>query len=239
MHVGPVRKVLLKGRLIVRDNAFLYKSFLRLRRRYRADLWPGEGTDLCIAGYPRSANSFVYVMLQQYAPQLKVASHLHSTAAFKQALRHGVKTLVLIREPLNAVSSYILRRITPQDDQAEVLEMAVDDYIQFYDYALKHKDRFLILDFETAVNDPHQVVRRLRDDLHLALDYDEQRIDECCDWAINRWKKKDKRAPEKQNLSNPQKEAAKDSLKTLIKEHAKYAALQDVYAKVSPLRGQE
>ena len=67
-------------------------------------------TDICIDGYPRSANSFTVRMFRKANPEAVIAHHTHSVANIKKAIECGIPVVVLIRN-LNNHSCRVLLRI--------------------------------------------------------------------------------------------------------------------------------
>lgn len=68
-------------------------------------------TDLVIEGYPRSATSFAVTAFRyaQDTTELSIAHHLHSTAQIIRAQQYAIPTMLLIRDPLESVSSLLVR----------------------------------------------------------------------------------------------------------------------------------
>lgn len=69
----------------------------------------GPDKDICVEGYPSSANSFLLNVLRQIRPDLTIASHTHSVANIKLAEKHGVPWVLLMRKPVQAVASRVAR----------------------------------------------------------------------------------------------------------------------------------
>ncbi len=64
--------------------------------------------DLIIEGYPRSANTFVVTAVEMTNPDLRIAHHHHDSRWLAAGRKAGVPTLALIREPLDAVASFLV-----------------------------------------------------------------------------------------------------------------------------------
>ena len=65
-----------------------------------------EHMDLCVEGYPRSANTFTVDMIKGSNPRLVIAHHTHDVDNIRLALLFRIPTLVVIRNPLDAVTSH-------------------------------------------------------------------------------------------------------------------------------------
>ncbi len=113
-------------------------------------------TQVVIEGYPRSANTFAYVAFAMAQPApVRIAHHLHSVAQVRRGVRLGLPTIVLIREPREAILSLAIRR-----EQGDV-QWAVDEYVDFYTAMTPLLERVVIADFHEVTNDFGSVIRRL------------------------------------------------------------------------------
>ncbi|MFN6189390.1 MAG: hypothetical protein ACK54F_10205 [Planctomycetia bacterium] len=99
-------------RLLIKRTPWLYSAHYSLRRFFGAShrlKLCGKGVDLCVEGYPSSGNSFAVTLLRELNPNVRVSSHFHSVANVKLAMRHGIPVVILLREPLETLSSRIVR----------------------------------------------------------------------------------------------------------------------------------
>jgi hypothetical protein len=104
-------------------------------------------TEIVIEGYPRSGNTFaVAAFLFSQGRDVQIARHLHAPAQVIAAVKHCVPTIVLIREPADAVISMVIRH--PQIS----LTQALLEYITFYEplYALRHA--YVLATFEQVTH---------------------------------------------------------------------------------------
>ena len=105
-------------------------------------------TAIVIDGFLRSGNTFsVAAFAVANGPELHVGRHLHGAPHVLRAARLGLPTVVLIRQPAGAVSSYLVRRptLTPED--------ALVEYLDFYRTAWPARDHFVVGLFDTVVED--------------------------------------------------------------------------------------
>jgi len=99
-----------------RGSFHLYPKYLYIKKRLTTmdhdpiNLLPSKDTDLHIAGFPRTANTFAVGLIKKLLPQVNIANHIHTKATIKLAIKNDVPTLVLIRDPREAVSSIIIKR---------------------------------------------------------------------------------------------------------------------------------
>lgn len=154
-------------------NALRYSPLFRLARR-RLSLHPalyfsaarvlgnrqllGDDTNLVIEGFPRSANSYAEAAfaVSQAGRRLIIASHSHAAAQVIAAVKRDLVTLVLFRNPDDAVASHLEMlpaRISP--------ESLFKDYSGFYRTIMPYRDRFVLISFETCIGDFGAVVSRV------------------------------------------------------------------------------
>lgn len=128
-----------------------------LRPAKRATL-ADPGTAIVIEGFLRSGNTWSVAAFQiANGPDVRVAHHLHGGAHVRRAVRLGLPTVVLVRAPQDAVSSYLVRRpsLTPDD--------ALLEYLDFYRTAWPSREGFLVAPFEQVVSDFGAVIDSVND----------------------------------------------------------------------------
>jgi hypothetical protein len=135
--------------------------------RYPATAMPlarlrGEGelvdddTDLVIESYPRCASSFALAAfnLAQRPAVYRVAHQTHAAGHVIEAVRRGVPTLVLIREPEDVLVSNMIRH--PKRTVPDLLR----GYLRFYEPLLPHRDGFVVGTFAEVTGRQMDVVTR-------------------------------------------------------------------------------
>jgi hypothetical protein len=105
-------------------------------------------TDLVVEGYPAASNSWVREVFQLTQPGIRVASHLHSAAHVRRAVRLGIPTVVLLRPPLESVASLMARY--PDRGYEPRTELA--RYRRFYGDVRRLSDQVLLVRFDAAIN---------------------------------------------------------------------------------------
>jgi len=126
---------------------YVWDATMWLRPGKRATL-ARRDTAIVIDGFLRSGNTFsiaAFEVANGRSPH--VGRHLHGAPHILRAVRLGVPAVVLIREPRDAVSSYLVRRptLTPRD--------ALVEYLDFYETAWPVRDGFVVGLFEQVVAD--------------------------------------------------------------------------------------
>lgn len=108
---------------------------------------------IVIDGFLRSGNTFsVAAFTVANGEGLHVGRHLHGAPHVLRAVRLGLPTIVLIRQPADAVASYLVRRptLTPDD--------ALREYLDFYRAAWPARNGFVVAPFDQVVRDFGAVV---------------------------------------------------------------------------------
>jgi glycosyltransferase involved in cell wall biosynthesis len=132
---------------------YLWDAGMMLRPSKRITLARPD-TAIVIDGFLRSGNTFSVAAFQvANGPTVKIGRHLHGAAHILRAVRLGLPTVVLVREPRDAVASYLVRRptLTPDD--------ALREYLDFYRTAWRARGGFVIGLFDEVVADFGAVVR--------------------------------------------------------------------------------
>jgi hypothetical protein len=113
-------------------------------------------TEVVIEGFPRSANTFATTAFGLAQPNfVRVARHLHVPAQVIAATKSGIPTIVLIRDPEEAVLSLAVwyPYIT--------IENWLKDYVRFYHRILPYREGFVIAEFGDVSNDFGAIIKRL------------------------------------------------------------------------------
>jgi hypothetical protein len=128
------------------------------RRRYplKKTRVVSAGAELVIEGFPRAANTFAVEAFELAQPgPVKVVHHLHAPAQIIAAVRMGIPTLALIRDPEEAIVSYLIR------DPCATPRSAVIRYIRFYEAVARRRDRLVVADFPEVTTDFGSVIREI------------------------------------------------------------------------------
>jgi len=131
-------------------------------------------TKVTIEGYPRSANTYA-VYAFKYVNELpwdEVGHHLHVQAQIIRSIEYNIPVILLIRHPLEAVRSLVVRH-----DFIPVKE-ALEDYIRFYNDLYNSREGFVVANFEEVIEHfgeiMQQVNKRFSSNFNLFPDQDEQ-----------------------------------------------------------------
>ena len=104
----------------------LFYSFYGLIPKNRL-LSVNRNTQLVIEGFPRSANTFAVGAFRKTQPiKLQIAHHMHVPAQILRAVHWKIPTIVLIRNPKDAVVSLVMY------DRQISINQALQCYVSFY-----------------------------------------------------------------------------------------------------------
>jgi hypothetical protein len=131
---------------------------LRMRRGPGQFLAPIRAeTEIVIEGFPRSGNTFVVAAFHQAQRPLdvKIAHHAHVPAQLIEAVRRSVPALALVREPEEAVLSFVVRE--PGLGVRQVLR----GYVRFHEPLLALRRGVVVATLDQATSDLGPVVQRV------------------------------------------------------------------------------
>lgn len=129
----------------------------RLRPGFRDNL-VGPATCIVIEGYPRSANSYaVDAFRVANGKDVPMGHHLHSPVNIELGVARGLPVVVLVRQPLDAAASLLLRA------PAMPPRMAVLRYVRFHQRVLPLLGDVVIAPFELVVRDFGKVIDEVND----------------------------------------------------------------------------
>lgn len=115
-----------------------------------------RNTEIVIAGYPRSANTFAYFAFRiAQGRDVNIAHHLHLPAQIIRGVQLRKPVLVLIRNPEQAVRSLCIRH--PDASQSRALNL----WMSFYNTVYQYCDKVVIVDFDEVTSDFGQTIEKL------------------------------------------------------------------------------
>ena len=114
-----------------------------------------EDTDIVIEGYPRSGNTFAVAAFDfAQGGNVRIAHHIHAPAQVIAGVRARLPVLVLVREPEEAVLSYVIRRRIP-------IGQALRGYLRFHLPLVRFRKGFVVGPFEQVTTDFGAVIREV------------------------------------------------------------------------------
>lgn len=130
----------------------LFMPLARWRETHKKRL-PRPSTDIVIEGFTRCGNHpavFAFLVAQKQAVDL--AQHFHAPAPLMYAARHGIPAVLLIRKPVECISSAMI--YINQPDPTPFLK----SYIHFHEPLIPYIDRLVVSDFPQTVGDFGSVI---------------------------------------------------------------------------------
>lgn len=148
----------------------LYFPLFKRREGYEG-LLASEHTDICIEGFPRSANSFAVGAFEEaQSCDIQIAHHTHVAANAIRACDQGIPTIVLIRDPGDAVVSNIALTYEaslvqggslPKPKQVSGFGRQLGAWQAFYSALDSYEGQFVTAPFEQVIKDFGAVIRTL------------------------------------------------------------------------------
>ncbi len=116
-----------------------------------------NNTQICIEGFPRSANSYAVVAFRLANPDVGIAHHLHVPAQLIQARRLDIPSVLLIRKPEEAVASFLVFQ------HSENADLYLKAYIRFHKALRSIRPHLVIADFQTVIKNMNAIIRALNE----------------------------------------------------------------------------
>lgn len=114
-----------------------------------------RNTQLVIEGFPRSANTFAIAAFNQVQPtKLRIAHHMHVPAQIIRAVNWKIPTIILIRNPKDAVLSLVMY------DSRISIPQALKCYVSFYKTIYVYRAKYVIASFEEVINNYSSTIEK-------------------------------------------------------------------------------
>jgi hypothetical protein len=134
---------------------YAWDAAMQMRADKRSTL-ARRGTALVIEGFPRSGNTFsVAAFWIANGRQPHLGRHLHGAPHLLRAKRLGIPAIALVRDPAEAIPSYLIRRDGLHAEDALV------EYLDFYRTAWSARDAFVVGLFDDVTTDFGTVIDRV------------------------------------------------------------------------------
>lgn len=147
------------------DHPRLLPLYLRLTQE-GIDRRISVDTQLVIEGFPRSGNTFTAAAIAHAQPQpLAMSTHAHCVANVEVAVARDLPTLVVVREPVDCLASYLVW------DPRIGVKTVLWEYIHYHKGILPLARSVTVATFDEVVEELPAVVARLNDRFgtHLTL----------------------------------------------------------------------
>ena len=130
-------------------------AYLLMARRFgsRPETVIAPDTELCIEAPPGSGNSFFVQAFTLANPGLRIAHHHHMSAQVVAAVRLGVPTLVILRDPIDCV----LARV-PATDELKMIGPNLRMWLSFWTRVEPVLERIARVRFQDMVTNPEAAI---------------------------------------------------------------------------------
>jgi len=140
---------------ILKSSSSFTEIFFYLKKNKGKKEKISSNTDLLVDGPTRSGNHFAVHYIKRFN-DITLARHYHSPGAIRLAFKKKVPTLLLIRDPVEQISSaYVyLEKNVP-------LKRLIRSYQIFYKKCLKAKEWYVVACFDEMINNPEQIIKKI------------------------------------------------------------------------------
>jgi len=154
-----------KIKFFLSKNYYLHQFYIYIKSRKIPNLTVNKKTKICIEAFPRSGNSWtarVFRHLLDLPPYTDIiCHHTHSPHTVRKSLNLNIPTLVIIRNPIDAISSVLLFRKFHTKPLKDMISLQIKKYIFFYSIIKKYSDKIVIIKFEQIFSDFNKVIKKL------------------------------------------------------------------------------
>lgn len=137
------------------SKIYIYLTYLKNKFNLPENITHND-TDIVVEGYPRTGNSYLYLLIKQINPKIKISSHTHTIANVKLGISLKKKVIILIRPPLESCVS----RLVFQKNLTTIL--ALKDYFIFYSHIQKKQKELIIINSDKMFNDNIYLINKLK-----------------------------------------------------------------------------
>lgn len=156
-------RFLRKGKFVLGHDPLFLPIFMRLTP-LGTSRQITEHTELVVEGFPRSSNTFTVFALEDAAHhRLRIASHVHHPAQVKLAVSRGVPTVLVVREPIATLASYL--SFGQHGRPSTVLK----EYAYYLRELVPYVDQVLICTFDEVVTNLTGIIDRINERFSMSI----------------------------------------------------------------------
>lgn len=143
-----------RWRFFATSSPILFEVWRKLRKKSYPHVVSAK-TDITIEGFPRSGNTFAVAAFEfSQKEKLIIARHTHSIAQVIKSIQFRIPTLILIRQPREAVISLAIREKIP-------INTATLSYISYYKKLFHYRKDICLAPFNKVTGDFGEVITSL------------------------------------------------------------------------------
>ncbi|WP_299490297.1 hypothetical protein [Acaryochloris sp. IP29b_bin.137] len=141
-----------------------------------------RSAEIVIEGFPRMGNTFAHIafkMAQNRA--IEIGHHTHAAAQVVAAVRMNIPTIVLIRQPESAITSYLIGDFDPSLS----IEQSLSEYISFYKTVSPYRDQCVIAEFDEVTNHYDRIIEKVNQKYgtsFIPFEHTNENVQECFRW---------------------------------------------------------
>lgn len=142
------------GRLKIACSPLLSTGYYYFARDHDGS-WRGlrPATELVVDAYPRCANSFfARRIIHAQQGTMQIAHHTHAAGILVTAVRRGIPTVTILREPRNAIVSFAVYLSSVCGHAPTATWLAIKEYIAFHEVLIPIVNELAILSFEDVTH---------------------------------------------------------------------------------------
>lgn len=142
-------------RYFVNAYPLAYMPMARFRHRYSQDRVVNAETDLVIEAFGRTGTTFAnFAFLAAQGRRLRTVHHTHAAAQVIAAVKMGIPTLVIVRQPEEVALSHMARhRISARP--------ALIAWIRFHERLLGYRERIVFCRFDEMIRNFTPAIERV------------------------------------------------------------------------------
>jgi hypothetical protein len=223
----PGNRILAKIHLLATESEAVYRVF------GNASL-PSAEDVLHFTGYPRSGNTYGAKLIVAWFGNLPLVTHIHRAASVKAALRVGMPILVVLRDPEQCISSYVVKRHAAGASLEAAVSYAIAHYNRYHRYVSHVGSRVRIVPFELMVEKPHHFLSLVAHLLDRDLLITERSVLPVAASVKAQLERRPEggRAPEMRNMSNDAKQRAKTEVLGMLRDRSDFAVAKRLYSRL-------
>jgi hypothetical protein len=213
----------------------LYQIVMQWKARQHPVLLVRKGfTRIVIEAYPRSSNSYCVRLFRYANPEIAgetISHHSHSVSNIRHAVKWKIPVLVIVREPVKAITSNML---AVQDTSDGRLEILTTKYIDFHEWIRDNADKVVIVRFEDVVESRLRMISTALNEKFgttFRTDLDEAALAQQSRESIE-LNSPNKANPNRVPLPNPEREKSYEGLRPRVRENASVKRATELYDQI-------
>ena len=123
------------------------------------EIIPSRTTQLVVTSWGRSGNTFVRDCVRRLSPDAKLATHGHTLATVRQAMRLNCPCIVTFRKPEECITSAIVKQGVSSDTPDDLLcDRCVRDYVWYHAGLVPVANSLYLLEFHEFTTSPDLIL---------------------------------------------------------------------------------